>query len=153
MDEIKTINIELEHSVAKIPSENKRFHNEIKHLKQSMENADLKGQTQEKVFVKTALQTELRRLLGKLVLDNATTITYATIITLGMFKLDIEPLSHILKNNRDAHEDYLRKTIENTDIIRGLVKRARKQNPGEPLLDSDCMFTKHVQELSNDQAF
>ncbi|GJU70710.1 retrovirus-related pol polyprotein from transposon TNT 1-94 [Tanacetum coccineum] len=41
-----------------------------------------------------------------------------------MFKLDIEPLSHRLKNNRDAHEDYLKKTIENTDTIRGLGSNA-----------------------------
>ncbi|GJS26558.1 retrovirus-related pol polyprotein from transposon TNT 1-94 [Tanacetum coccineum] len=37
-----------------------------------------------------------------------------------MFKLDIEPISHRLKNNRDAHEVYLEKTIENTDTLRGL---------------------------------
>ncbi|GKD05417.1 retrovirus-related pol polyprotein from transposon TNT 1-94 [Tanacetum coccineum] len=112
-----------------------------------MENADLKGHIQEKFFVTTTLQNELRRLKGKLVLDNATTITNATTNALGMFKLDIEPLSHRLKNNRDAHEDYLKKTIENTDTIRGLVERARKQNPSKPLLDAACKFTKHVQEL------
>ncbi|GJW59817.1 retrovirus-related pol polyprotein from transposon TNT 1-94 [Tanacetum coccineum] len=177
MDEIKTTNIELEHSVAKLLSENELLHKEIEHLKKiykdqfdsikktralskehcdsliaqlnskSMENADLKGQIQEKVFVTTALQNEVRSLKGKHVLDNATTITNATIIAPGMFKLDIEHISHRLKNNRDAYEDYLKKTIENTDTIRGLVERARKQNPSEPLLDSACKFTKHVQEL------
>ncbi|GJS52422.1 retrovirus-related pol polyprotein from transposon TNT 1-94 [Tanacetum coccineum] len=177
IDEIKTINIELEHSVAKLLSENECLHKEIKHLKniykdqfdsikktralsnehcesliaqlnsKSMENADLKGQIQEKIFVTTTLQSELRRLKGKHVLDNATTITNATSIAPGMFKLDIEPLSHRLKNNRDAHEDNLKKTIKNIDTIRGLLERARKQNPSKPLLDSACKFTKHVQEL------
>ncbi|GJS48135.1 hypothetical protein Tco_0598256 [Tanacetum coccineum] len=33
MDEIETINIELEHSVAKLLSENERLHKEIEHLK------------------------------------------------------------------------------------------------------------------------
>ncbi|GJZ68537.1 retrovirus-related pol polyprotein from transposon TNT 1-94 [Tanacetum coccineum] len=107
----------------------------------------LKGQIQEKVFVTTTLQNEFWRLKGKNFLDNATTITNATTIAPGMFKLDIEPISHRLKNNRDAHEDYLKKTIENTDTIHGLIERARKQNPSEPLLDSASMFTKHVQEL------
>ncbi|GKA91678.1 hypothetical protein Tco_0813603 [Tanacetum coccineum] len=74
----------------------------------------------------------------------------ATTIAPRMYKLDIEPISHRLKNNRDAHEDYLNKTIKNTNIILGLVERARKQNPSEPLLDSACMFTKHVQELFAD---
>ncbi|GJX05936.1 retrovirus-related pol polyprotein from transposon TNT 1-94 [Tanacetum coccineum] len=79
MDEIETINIELEHSVAKLLSKNELLHKEIEHLKKiykdqfdsikkirvrskehcdsliaqlnskSMENADLKGQIQEKV--------------------------------------------------------------------------------------------------------
>ncbi|GKA62922.1 hypothetical protein Tco_0762441 [Tanacetum coccineum] len=101
MNEIETINIELENS-----------------------------QIQEKVFVTTAFKSELSRLKGKHMLDNATTIAPE------MFQLDIEPLSHRLKNNKDAHEDYLKKTIVNADTIRGLVERARKPNPSEPLLDS-----------------
>ncbi|GKA81725.1 hypothetical protein Tco_0788417 [Tanacetum coccineum] len=177
MDEIETINIELEHCVAKLLSKNERLHKEIEHLKKiykdqvdsikktralskehcnsliaqlnskSLENTDLKGQIQEKVFMTTALQSELRRLKGKHVLGNATTITNASTIAPGMFKLDIKPLSHRLKNNRDTHEDYLKKTIENTNTIRGLVERARKQNHSEPLLDSAFKFTKHGQEL------
>ncbi|GJZ39783.1 putative reverse transcriptase domain-containing protein [Tanacetum coccineum] len=158
MDEINTINIELEHSMAKLLSENELFHKEIKHLKKIYKDQfdSIKKthalskehcQIQENVFVTTTLQNELKSLKGKHVLDNATTITNATIIAPGMFKLDIEPISHRLKNNRDAHEDYLKKTIENTDTIRGLVERARKQNPSEPLLDFAWKFTKHVHEL------
>ncbi|GJX53723.1 hypothetical protein Tco_0282092 [Tanacetum coccineum] len=56
-------------------------------------------------------------------------------------------LEHNFKNNRDAHELILRRQIENTNTLRGLVECARKQNPSEPLLESACMFTKHVQEL------
>ncbi|GJQ92751.1 hypothetical protein Tco_0003890 [Tanacetum coccineum] len=173
MDDIETINNELEHSVAKLLSENERLHEEIEHLKnqfdsikkthvlskehcdslitqlnfKSIENADLKGQIQEKVFVTTTLQSELKRLKGKHVLDNATTMTNATTISPGMFKLDIEPLSHRLKNNRDTHDDYLKKTIENTNTICGLVEHARKQNPIKPFLDFACKFTKYVHEF------
>ncbi|GKB67476.1 hypothetical protein Tco_0928888 [Tanacetum coccineum] len=142
MDEIETINIELEHSVAKLLSKNELLHKEIEHLKKlykdqfdsikktpalskehcdsliaqlnskSIENADLKGQIQEKVFVTTTLQNELRRLKGKNVLDNANTITNATTITPGMFKLDLDPLAPRLLKNRDAHIDYLKYTQE-----------------------------------------
>ncbi|GJX10515.1 retrovirus-related pol polyprotein from transposon TNT 1-94 [Tanacetum coccineum] len=83
---------------------------------------------------------------GKNVVDTVVSKPNATIAP-GMFKLDIEPISHRLKNNRDAHEVYIEKTIENTDTLRGFVERARTQNPSEPLLESACMFTKHVQEL------
>ncbi|GJW11014.1 retrovirus-related pol polyprotein from transposon TNT 1-94 [Tanacetum coccineum] len=64
-----------------------------------------------------------------------------------MFKLDIEAISLSLKNNRDAHEVYIDKTIEYTDTLRGFVESTRTRNPSEPLLESACMFTKHVQEL------
>nr|GEW58044.1 integrase, catalytic region, zinc finger, CCHC-type, peptidase aspartic, catalytic [Tanacetum cinerariifolium] len=52
-----------------------------------------------------------------------------------------------LKNNMEAHEVYIEKTIEYTTTLRGFVKRARTQYPSEPLLEFACMFTKHVQEL------
>ncbi|GKA36278.1 retrovirus-related pol polyprotein from transposon TNT 1-94 [Tanacetum coccineum] len=92
------------------------------------------------------LKNELKKLKGKNVVDTAVSKPNATIAP-GIFKLDIEPIFPRLKNNRDAHEVYIEKSIENTDTLRGFVKRARTQNPSEPLLESACIFTKHVQEL------
>ncbi|GJZ01816.1 hypothetical protein Tco_0519777 [Tanacetum coccineum] len=86
----------------------------------SVENSDLNAQLQEKVFAVAALKNEIRKLKGKNIVDTSVSTPIATTIALGMFKLDIEPISHRLKNNRDAHEDYLKKTIENTKTIRGL---------------------------------
>ncbi|GJW83972.1 retrovirus-related pol polyprotein from transposon TNT 1-94 [Tanacetum coccineum] len=136
--------------MAKLLFENERLHKEIDHLKhiykdqfdsikrkcvsskehcdsliaqlnsKSMENADLKAQIQEKVFVTTELQNELRRLKGKNVLDNATTITNATTIALGMFKLDLDPLALRLLKNRNAHIEYLKYTPKQADILRGI---------------------------------
>ncbi|GJT76058.1 hypothetical protein Tco_1042783 [Tanacetum coccineum] len=176
IDEIETINIELEHSVAKLLLENENLRKEREHLKsiykdqfdsirktrvqskehcdsliaqinaKSVENSDLNAQLQEKVFAITALKNELRKLKGKNVVDTAVSKPNATIAP-GMFKLDIEPISPRLKNNRDAHEVYIEKTIEYTDTLCGFVESARTQNPSEPLLESACMFTKHVQEL------
>ncbi|GKD60035.1 hypothetical protein Tco_1297544, partial [Tanacetum coccineum] len=94
IDEIETLNIELEHN--------------------------LNAQLQEKFFAIEALKNELRKLKGKIVVDTDVSKPSAT-IALGMFKLDIDPISHRLKNNRDAHEVYLEKTIENTNILRGLT--------------------------------
>ncbi|GKD72375.1 retrovirus-related pol polyprotein from transposon TNT 1-94, partial [Tanacetum coccineum] len=177
IDEIETINIEMENSVAKLLSENENLRKEQEHLKSILkdqfdsikktcvrskehsdsliaqinamcvENLDLNAQLQEKVFAVAALKNELRKLKGKSVVDTAVSTPIAITIAPEMFKLNIEPISHRLKNNRDAHEDYLKKTIENNDTLRGLVERARKQDPGKPLLDSACRYTKHVQEL------
>ncbi|GJU34460.1 retrovirus-related pol polyprotein from transposon TNT 1-94 [Tanacetum coccineum] len=115
-------------------------------LPKSVENSDLNAQLQEKIFANAALKNELRKLKRKNVVDTSVSKPNATIAS-GIFKLDIEPISPRLKNNRDAHEVYIEKTIEYTDTLRRFVKRARTQNPSEPLLESTCMFIKHVQEL------
>ncbi|GKD03071.1 hypothetical protein Tco_1178045 [Tanacetum coccineum] len=97
-------------------------------------------------FANASLKNKLRKLKGKNVVNTAVLKPNAT-TTPGIFKLDIEPISLRLKNNRDAHEVYIDKTIEYTDTLRGFVERARTQYPSEPVLESACMFTKHVQEL------
>ncbi|GKC23918.1 hypothetical protein Tco_1026068 [Tanacetum coccineum] len=91
---LETINIELEHSVAKLLAENEKLHKENVHLKQTykdlydsikktrvqkkdhndllivqinsktIENDDLKAQIREKVFANPALKNELRKLKG-----------------------------------------------------------------------------------------
>ncbi|GJU23365.1 hypothetical protein Tco_1156707 [Tanacetum coccineum] len=104
------------------------------------------AQLQEKVFAIIALKNELRKLKGKNVVNTVVSKPNATLAP-GMFKLDIEPISARLKNNRDAHEVYIDKTIEYADTLCGFVERARTQYPSKPLLESACMFTKHVQEL------
>ncbi|GJW94696.1 hypothetical protein Tco_0174368 [Tanacetum coccineum] len=154
IDEIETINIELEHSVGKLLSEIENLRKEREHLKsiykdqfdsirktrvqskehcdsliaqinaKSIENSDLNAQLQEKVFAIAALKNKLRKLKGKNFVDTAVSKPNVT-IALGMFKLDIEPISHRLKNNTDADEVYIEKTIENTDTLHGFVERAR----------------------------
>nr|GEZ30155.1 integrase, catalytic region, zinc finger, CCHC-type, peptidase aspartic, catalytic [Tanacetum cinerariifolium] len=52
-----------------------------------------------------------------------------------IYELDLEPLSYRLKNNREAHKDYLQKTKEHTDTLRRIVKQTRKQHPSDPYLD------------------
>ncbi|GJY62567.1 retrotransposon protein, putative, ty1-copia subclass [Tanacetum coccineum] len=112
----------------------------------------LKSQSQEKDTVIIKLKDRIKYLSGKDSMENIKKDmdgieTINIELEHRMFKLDIQPISHRLKNNRDAHEVYIENTIENTDTLRGFVERARTHNPSEPLLEFACMFTKHVQEL------
>ncbi|GJY17867.1 retrovirus-related pol polyprotein from transposon TNT 1-94 [Tanacetum coccineum] len=112
MDEIETINIKLEHKhgdslIAQLNSK-------------SMENADLKHQLQDKVFVITSLKNDLRKLKGKETVENAAQIPIATTIASSMFKLDLDYLAPRLLQNREAHIHYLKHTQEQTDILRGI---------------------------------
>ncbi|GJS57030.1 retrovirus-related pol polyprotein from transposon TNT 1-94 [Tanacetum coccineum] len=100
-----------------------------------VENSYLNAQLQEKIFAITALKNELRKLKGKNVINTAVLKPNATIAP-GMFKLDIEHISPKLKNNRDAHEVYIEKTIEYTNTLCRFVEGDRTQNPSEPLLES-----------------
>ncbi|GJR20000.1 retrovirus-related pol polyprotein from transposon TNT 1-94 [Tanacetum coccineum] len=166
MDKIETINIELEHSVAKLLSENGRLQKQIEHLKKiykdqfdsikktralskehddslisqlnsnSMENADLKRQIQDKVFVITSLKNDLRKLKGKETVENAAQIPIATTIAPGMFKIYLEPLAHRLLNNREAHIDYLKHTQEQADILQGLVESSKTPDSNTPVFSS-----------------
>ncbi|GKE03375.1 retrovirus-related pol polyprotein from transposon TNT 1-94, partial [Tanacetum coccineum] len=115
-------------------------------LAKSVKNSDLNAQLQEKVFAIAALKNELSKLKGKNVVNTMVSKPTTTLAS-EMFKLDIEPISPRLKNNRDAHEVYIEKTIEYANTLCGFVECARIQYPSEPLLESACVFTKHVQEL------
>ncbi|GKC10826.1 hypothetical protein Tco_1007608 [Tanacetum coccineum] len=84
---------------------------------------------------------------SKYVLDNATTITNATTIASRMFKLDLEPLSTKLLNNREAHIHYLKKTKEHVDILRGIVEQAKAKQPLDSALDFACKHVTRIQEL------
>nr|GEU58835.1 hypothetical protein [Tanacetum cinerariifolium] len=55
---------------------------------------------------KSSLNNELRNIKVKNVIDTTVSKPSAT-ISPGMFKLDKEPISHRIKNNRDTHEELL----------------------------------------------
>ncbi|GJX36615.1 integrase, catalytic region, zinc finger, CCHC-type containing protein [Tanacetum coccineum] len=81
MDEIETINTELEHSVAKLLSENEHLHKEIGHLKKIYKDK-----------------------FGKEV-ENATQIPIATTVAPGMFKLNLD---HLAPSQKQAKANRLR---------------------------------------------
>ncbi|GJS80638.1 retrovirus-related pol polyprotein from transposon TNT 1-94 [Tanacetum coccineum] len=177
IDEIETINIELEHSVAKLLSENEKLHKEKEHLKKtykelydsikpsrvhakeqrdslianlnskSMENADLKTQIQEKVFANAAIKNELRKLKGKNVIDTTVSKPYATTIALGMFKLNLEPLALKVLKNKDAHLEYIKHSREHANILWEIVESTRALSPLDSNLDSACKYVQRIQDV------
>ncbi|GJT96398.1 hypothetical protein Tco_1091916 [Tanacetum coccineum] len=71
---------------------------------------DFKIILQAKESLISKLRARITTLKGKNVSDNNEPANNASVIAPGMFRLDLEPLSHRLKNNRDAHEDNLKQT-------------------------------------------
>ncbi|GJY54924.1 hypothetical protein Tco_0446588 [Tanacetum coccineum] len=76
----------------------------------------------EKVVVITTLKINLRKLKGKEIDDHAAQVSNANTIAPGMYKLDPVILSPKVKNNREAHEYYLKHTMEQAAILRELIQ-------------------------------
>nr|GEV97044.1 hypothetical protein [Tanacetum cinerariifolium] len=122
IEEIETINIELDHRVSKLIAKNEHLKQTYKQLYDSIkptrvlskEQSDalinqvnlkcvkisnLNENLQEQGLIIAALRDELRKLKGKALVDNAVT-TYT--IDPEMLKVDVEPIAPRLLNNRTA---------------------------------------------------
>nr|GEW17407.1 hypothetical protein [Tanacetum cinerariifolium] len=130
IEEIETINIELDHRVSKLIAKNehlkqiyKQLYDSIKPTRvrskeqcdalinqvnqKSVEISDLNVSLQEKDLVITALKDDLRKLKRKALVDDV-----VTFIAPEMLKVNVEPLAPKLLNNKITHSDYLRHTQE-----------------------------------------
>ncbi|GJZ09852.1 hypothetical protein Tco_0544135 [Tanacetum coccineum] len=91
----------------------------------SFEINDLKVQLQAKNTSIIKLKENIATLKGESVSDCIAYVQNENVIALGMFKLDLEPLSLKLRKNREAHIDYLKQTKEHDDTLCEIVKQAR----------------------------
>ncbi|GJZ07453.1 hypothetical protein Tco_0541246 [Tanacetum coccineum] len=112
-DEIETINIELEHRVTKLIAKNEHLKQTYKQLYDSIKPSRVRAKEQTESLVN---QVNQKKLKGKDIVDNATTIAP------GMYKLDPIILDPKVKNNREAHEYYLKHTMEQAAILRELIQ-------------------------------
>ncbi|GJY13091.1 hypothetical protein Tco_0382400 [Tanacetum coccineum] len=112
IEEIETINIELEHMVSKLIAKNKHLKQTYKQLYDSIKPTRIRSKEQ-------SLKNELRKLKGKDLADNVVT---KHPITPEMLKIDVEPINPRLLNNMSAHFDYLKHTQEEAVILREIVE-------------------------------
>ncbi|GJZ26294.1 retrovirus-related pol polyprotein from transposon TNT 1-94 [Tanacetum coccineum] len=140
MDEIETLNIELEHRVTKLVAENEHLKQTYKQLYDSIkpkrvqskeqcdalikqvniksgEISDLNAKLQEQGLVIAALKNELRKLKGK-ALDNKETVTHS--VDPNMSKDNMEPITPKLLNKRTAHSSYIKHTQEEALVLRDI---------------------------------
>ncbi|GKC51041.1 retrovirus-related pol polyprotein from transposon TNT 1-94 [Tanacetum coccineum] len=99
LEEIETINIELDH--------------------RSVEISDLNASLQEKNLVITALKDDLRKLTGKALVYNDVT-KHTT--NPEMLKINVEPITPKLLNKQTAHSAYIKHTQEEATLYRDIVE-------------------------------
>ncbi|GJU16521.1 hypothetical protein Tco_1144487 [Tanacetum coccineum] len=164
LEEIETINIELDHRVTKLIAENehlkqtyKQLYDSIKPARvrskeqcadlinqvnlKSVEISDLNACLQEKVLVITTLKDELRKLKGKDLADNHVTQHPSDP------EINTEPITPKLLNKRSAHSAYIKHTQEEAAVLRDLVDHIKANYPLDPTLESACKYAKLIQEL------
>nr|GEU34510.1 integrase, catalytic region, zinc finger, CCHC-type, peptidase aspartic, catalytic [Tanacetum cinerariifolium] len=69
------------------------------------------------------------------------------ILTPGKYAIEVEPIVPRLRNNKEAHLDYLRHLKESVETIRDIVEEAKVVRPLDKSIISTCRYTKHSQEL------
>ncbi|GJY59143.1 hypothetical protein Tco_0459035 [Tanacetum coccineum] len=167
LEEIETINIELDHRVTKLIAYNEHLKQTYKQLYDSIKQArirskeqcddlinqvnlkpakisDLNACLQEKVLVITALKNDLRKLKGKdLVVNDVTKHPSDP----KMLKIDVEPITPKLLNKQTAHSAYIKHTQEEATVLRDLVEHVQSKYPLDQSLESACRYAKLVQEL------
>ncbi|GKF01045.1 hypothetical protein Tco_0027968 [Tanacetum coccineum] len=90
---------------------------------------ELKAQLQAKDTTISNLKKHIQKLKGKSVADCSESVSKSKVIALIMHKLDTKPLFAKLKNNMEAHVDYIRISNENANTLCDIVEQARILNP------------------------
>ncbi|GJX44618.1 retrovirus-related pol polyprotein from transposon TNT 1-94 [Tanacetum coccineum] len=149
LEEIETINIELDHKVTKLIAKNehlkqtyKQLYDSIKPVRirlkeqcddlinqvnlKSVEIFDLNTSLQEKVLVITALKNDLRKFKGKALVDNDVTKHPSDP---EMLKINVEPITPKLLNKQIAHSAFIKHTQEEaTELLTNISKTCPSVN-------------------------
>nr|GEW31648.1 ribonuclease H-like domain-containing protein [Tanacetum cinerariifolium] len=140
LEEIKTINIELDHTVTKLVAENKHLKQTYKQFYDSIKSSRVRSKE----------QYTIRKLKQKAVVNEAVTL-YP--INLELLKIDVAPLATKLQNNRTTQYDYHKHTQEETATLREIVKNERLHNPLNTSLDYKDTLSSNASALTFAELF
>ncbi|GJZ02410.1 hypothetical protein Tco_0520371 [Tanacetum coccineum] len=167
LEDIETINIELDHRVSKLIAKNehlkqtyKQLYDSIKPARirskeqcddlinqvnlKSVEISDLNASLQEKVLVIIALKDDLRKLKGKALVDNDVTKHPSDP---EMLMINVEPITPKLLNKKTSHSAYIKHTQEEATVLRDLVEYVKSKYTLDQSLESACRYVIQIQEL------
>nr|GEV16636.1 retrovirus-related Pol polyprotein from transposon TNT 1-94 [Tanacetum cinerariifolium] len=120
VEEMETLNIELDHKVTKFIAENEHLKQTYKQLYDSIKSSPLKEQ--------------LNKLKGKTVITEA---VYLNHIGPELLKVDVAPLALKLRKNRTTRTDYIRHTKEEAATLREIVERVILVSSGSGSMSQD----------------
>nr|GFA28611.1 hypothetical protein [Tanacetum cinerariifolium] len=167
VEESETLNIELDHKVENLATENNHLKQTYKQLYDSIKSSRVRSKEQrddlinkvnlksaevsdsnsclqDKVLVITALKEQLDKLKGKAIITEAISLNP---IDPKLLKVDVTPVVLKLRKNRTAHIDYIRHTQGEPATLRKIVESERLQIPLNTSLDYACKYNRRIQEL------
>nr|GEU55591.1 hypothetical protein [Tanacetum cinerariifolium] len=113
LEEIETLNIELDHKVTKLVAKNEHLKQTYKQLYNSIKSSRVRSKEQ-------SLKEQLNKLKGKAVLTEAVSLNP---IDPKLLKVNVAPLVPKLRKNRTAHTDYIRHTQDEAATLREIIER------------------------------
>nr|GFA53523.1 integrase, catalytic region, zinc finger, CCHC-type, peptidase aspartic, catalytic [Tanacetum cinerariifolium] len=119
VEEIETLNIELDHKVTKLAAENEHLKQAYKKLYDSVKSSRVRSKEQ-------SFKVQLNKLKSKAVLTEAVSLHP---INPELLKVDVAPLVPKLHKNMTAHTDYIRHTQEEAATLREIVESKRLLSP------------------------
>ncbi|GJY66679.1 retrovirus-related pol polyprotein from transposon TNT 1-94 [Tanacetum coccineum] len=144
--------IQLTEKVTTLQEQNELFRAENGKIKQHYKELydSIKIMRTKHIEQKTALLTENQNMKAQ-IHKNLICITIDSVkqrvFAPGRYAIDVDLLPPRLRNNREAHLDYLKHLKESVETVREIVEEAKVIRPLDRSLASDCLYTKHSQEL------
>ncbi|GKB43070.1 integrase, catalytic region, zinc finger, CCHC-type containing protein [Tanacetum coccineum] len=138
LEEIETINIELDHRVTKLIAENEHLKQTYKQLYDSIKPARVRSKEQcadltNQVNLKSMEISDLNACLQKKVCDP---------------EINTEPITPKLLNKRSAHSTYIKHTQEEAAVLRDLVDHIKANYSLDPTLESSFKFgNDHAEKI------
>ncbi|GJW06514.1 retrovirus-related pol polyprotein from transposon TNT 1-94 [Tanacetum coccineum] len=124
LEETETINIELDHRVSKLITDNEHLKQTYKQLYDSIKLARVRSKEQ------------CDDLINQVNLNDP-----------EMLKIDMEPITPKLLNKRTTHSTYIKHTREEAAVLKDLVDHVKENYPLDHTLDSACRYTKLIKDL------
>ncbi|GJT49816.1 hypothetical protein Tco_0975973 [Tanacetum coccineum] len=144
LEDIETINIELDHRVSKLIAKMTLKHTKSNLLWRGKERrGGIGGAFGEKVLL-IKLSDGLIKLKGKALVDNDVTKHPSDP---QMLMIDVEPITPKLLNKKTSHSAYIKHTQEEATVLRDLVEYVKSKYPLDQSLESACRYVIQIQEL------
>ncbi|GJY72736.1 retrovirus-related pol polyprotein from transposon TNT 1-94 [Tanacetum coccineum] len=121
--------------------------NEMVEKAEFFEINNLKAQLKGKDTTISNLKKHIANLKGNAAADCSESVNNSRVIALGMYKLDLPPLSSTLRKNKEVREDYLKVTKEHANTLHGIVEQDRALEPSDNALNYACKYAQQNQEL------